>query len=323
MITLGDVRTVLAPFVGNGVPCTSDKIGPAVKLALERLAAKAGANSTFARMLLCPDACGRITLPRYAQYIIKARPCAGVRPFDLNSQYYKFLSNGPGGLAMCNPMSLQDLGAHHATFQEFPDSPLRILPICEQSGDEDVTVHIRGIDPYGREYVNDEGEPGETIRLHWGQTPETAPEYSKAFFKEITAITKPVTKGYVHIFAYQPQGMKYVKLASLHPRDTASGYKRYQLPHARLGQMIEALVKLKSLDLDYDHDPIIIDNVGAIKAMLQSMHAADTGNTELANFHQDVAIELLSDQLREYDSMMPEFDFDRELYGAGSIPTII
>ena len=323
MITLGDVRTQLAPFVGNGVPCSSGKVGPAVKLAVDRLINQCGNHSTLRRAHLCPDACGRLTLPRQAKYIVKARPCNHVRPFDMASQYYRFLSNGPGGLANSTDMVLEDLGEHWPTFVTFPKEHLRVLLICEDSQDAGERVRVRGLDEYGREHIGADGSPGEDVTLAWGQTPETAPHYTVGYFTEITGLIKDITKGYVHVFAYRPETTRHVKLASLHPLETTSSYRRYQLPCQQECQVVEALLKLRSLALIYDHDPIIIESVVALKAMLQCMHAEDSGNLDRAKYHERIAKDVLADELREYDSMLPEFDFNPDTHGAGSIPHVI
>lgn len=316
MLTLGDARKKLSRYVQNGVPCTSPRVPVELEMAQHRLINKAGAQSTIRAVELYADGCSRVTMPREAKYLIKARVCGNIRPAQLLSRFYRYLSNGPGDLTSFSTAGIEDLGEDHATFYEWPEQPLRVMAIAEDSGDNGVTLHVRGLDEYGRELIVD-GIPGVDLILSWGQSPEDPPRYTKQFFSKITGLVKPETKGWVHVFAYQPQFKNYQRVASMHPRDTTTRYKRYQLPSPWAHRVVQGLVKLRVLPLEHDHDPLVIDNIASLKAMLQAMQAEDAGNIRRAREHEMVAVDLLREEFREYDSMLPELDVDPDLMGIG------
>jgi len=154
MITLGEAKSFLAPFVDGGVCDDDSRVINSINEATEILLAKSEWKDTtkIIRMCVC-DNC--ITLPREIDKILKFR-MDGNKGYVF-SKWYEFMDNGPGLVEFnCSGYAdLVDRGMSPTQFDIIEPLPLLLL----QDTDEDnAEILIRGLDETGREIRGPKGE---------------------------------------------------------------------------------------------------------------------------------------------------------------------
>jgi len=142
-------------------------------------------------------------------------------------------------------------------------------------------------------------------------------------FQEVTSVIKPETYGYVSLYGYNPDTHAMIFLSRYTPHETQPGYRRYEILSKACHEEthIHALVKLRHVKLRNDSDPLLIQNLMALRYMCQSLHEQKQRNiTDAMNF-QAQAVRSLSKQSENKSTDASIIDFDVDM-GMGSIPSI-
>jgi hypothetical protein len=318
-ITLEQARTFLAPFVGSGLASNNPKVVDAINEAIMRLLPKLPAEGTMGRMRFYVNN-GTITMPREVNRLISV--CVDDIPVNIFSRWYEFLNYGPGGMDANQSSSNDfiDLGDGFCTHSDV-HTPRQLLVVAGEE-EQDASIRIMGFDENGEE-VRTDGVPGESVLIK-----KNMPHYTVNKFSAITSVRKPTTKGYVYLSAYAPDPLERFDLATYHPDETNPCYRRYRITAicqckqaltncalcsfkdtcraytncALTGDTTTppytatALVKLRYLPLVYDTDPLLIQNLPAIKMMLQAIRRLDSGEFPVGKAFETSATAALLEQ---------------------------
>lgn len=309
MLTLGDMRSYLAPYVDGGVCADSPRIPLVLDEVIERLVNKPDIAGRYTvRMVRLGMYGNDITLPRDIRKIIKFR-IEGVRA-SAYTRWFEFMDGGPGDFSdSC--LTAQDLvdRGEHCTQYDMPTtvddeewtSGFRLMVLSDSAEDPSATLSIRGITPDGREVIT-EGKFGEPILIR-----ETVGVYSQATYAAITTIKKPLTNGYVFLYAYDPDTGKAFFLSSFRPDETNPLYRRYRTQGWNYDEdgeavyrSVMALVQMRPVPLRADEDIPLIQNRAALKTMIQAVNYYNAGDPKTAVAYEGTAERILGDDTSSF-----------------------
>lgn len=124
--------------------------------------------------------------------------------------------------------------------------------------------------------------------------------------RHIDHVLKDETQMPVNLFQYDPVNNVLLNCATYAPTETAPAYRKTELRgfRGRRGNcdgasQIEALVKLEFIPVKYGTDLILIDNLDALKLMIQSIRNSEAGDEAGANRYEADAIHELNLELRD------------------------
>lgn len=316
MYTLGDARTFVAAFVGEGACSTDQKVVDALEEASELLMQEANWQHSLAKIRVCTyNQC--LTLPRNVETVLKVD--FGVTPANTFSQAYEFLSGGPGLIACGNNTAYNDLieeGDGYPTFYPIGDTEHNLIALSTDSADQNVEIRVRGINELGMDISPD--TPGEMIPImQWKSGEEGRINYNRMSgfvsdnkFQKVISIHKPVTKGYISLFSYDEDTDNMWLLGKYHPDETVPGYRRYRITASTMTECesVTMLVKLKHVPFEDDTDILPIQSLTAYKYMCRYIHQTDYGDPQTAELFFAKALRVLNKQYE--NSHPPTMDFD-------------
>lgn len=290
--TLSEARTVVKRFVGSG-SCDTQTLNDAINEALERLLDLQPWEclKRNIRLTTCNNC---ITLP-YETESVLAVDLNGI-PGRAYGQMYQFLSSGPGDLSMKTGGSgyrdLVDMGDQWPVMFDIPDSypidnvedndvipeGMRIAAFSTDGSDATQTMTVSGLNAKGENVI----ESLPIQKWHGGVEGELLGRWDKslklsvASFKEIIRVLKPVTKGYVCLYAVDASRDMMFTLAKYHPKQLIPGFRRYKITNKRsYGECtsILAMVRLRHVPLVSDNDILPIDSLQPLKLMVMAITA--------------------------------------------------
>ena len=310
-ITLKQAREFLAPFVGSGLVSTNPKVVEAINEAIMRLLPKMPAEGTIARFRFCISN-GTITMPREIQTLLAVN--VDTTPVSIFSRWYEFLNYGPGTMDdnQSNSQDFIDLGDGFATHTDI--NTARPILVVAGAEEQDKTIRIMGNDENGLEVRSDDG-PGEAVKIN-----KLFPIYTAKKFSAITSVVKPVTKGYVYLSAYEPVVLERYALAIYHPDETNPSYRRYRVTGVTTENVpitVTALVKLGYIPLSYDTDVLLIQNLAAIKIMLQAIRRLDAGDFPTGKAFETSAKQTLQEQVDDIQPQSNQINIETAMPAAG------
>jgi len=308
LYTLAHAREFVSKFVEAGacpsLPVVVDRINEACR----RLMTAANWSGTVNRLRIVSKL-NTITLPRGAVKILNVT--IDTAPRQVFNQAYEFLDNGPGeqGVEGGYGPDLVDLGDGWPTFFDLPcgdhvTHSLVALSSCPE--DALATLTVMGDDGYGAELTTN-GLPGVLVPINrWqngteGTINANTLQLSASKFKRITAVHKPVTKGYVSLYTYDPADHRMYFVSKYHPDETVPGYRRYRLnsPNFTESRNVLCLVKMRFEPLSHDTDLLPVQNLDAVKHEVMAIREENTGNATTAEAFHNKAIRLLNEQLED------------------------
>jgi len=335
-ITLGEAKTFLCPYVGSGLTSTNPKVVDAINETVMRLLPKLPAEGTMARFRFWINN-GTITMPREIQTLKKVN--IDESPVNIFSKWYEFLTFGAGTLesnSACQS-DFVDLGDGYCTHSD-PYTAYNVL-VTPTENETDKKIRIMGLDENGLEVRSDDG-PGEEVDISFVMN-----KYSTHKFSCITGVVKPQTRGYVYLSLYNVDPLLRYNLATYHPDDTNPSFRRYrvtavcQCREARTNCYLcaykdtcnaytnclntadtytppytcVALVKLRYIPLTYNTDPLLIQNLPALKSMLQGIKFYDAGDYARGKVYENIAVSLLREQLNDIEPQNNQIDIESQM----------
>jgi len=311
LYTLAHARSFVSPFVESGTCPNKQVVLDRINEACRRLMDEGDWRCTLARFRFVTNN-NTITLPRNAEAVLHVD--IDTVPRKVFGQSYEFLESGPGELDVQDGYGsdLMDLGGGWPTFFEMPyDDDNAVIPstlIALSTKTEDVgqLITIRGFTSLNNEVFTG-ATPGEQLRIgHWQNGVEGVlnandlPDRSVNTFIQITAVQKPVTRGYISLYTYDSSDHRMYFLGKYHPEETNPGYRRYRLasPDFDNARNVLCLVKLRHVELVHDTDVLPIQSLDALKAMVIAIREENAGNDTKAEASRVKAIRILERQLR-------------------------
>ena len=326
MMTLGDVKEYLAPFINGGMCADDPRVMRTIDEAIERLVQKPTlAYKLLVRHIQMPLRGSYVTLPRCVDKIINARidnsPSTGVF-----SKWYEFLDNGPGPESDCS-LGLVDLGEVCTQFDNPVETGAYLIVSSDREEDAGVQLHVRGTDINGREVRDAQDRLGEFLDIPGG----TSASKSYGLFSRVANIRKPVTAGYVFISAIDPLTGEIFMLGHMAPAETVPSYRRYQLNG--LGYKddgdpfcatLKAMVKLRPVPLTHDTDVLLVNNRPALKAMCQAIYFYDSGDADKGAAYEVIAERIMVDETINYSQGTDDtLNIQVDSWGAGEVAPLM
>lgn len=243
----------------------------------------------------------QITSPRELQTVLAAKTDTSCRGAQVHPIWYEFLS---GSFCGTN-RGLNDLGEGFCTFRDIPGN----LPIVIRSAEDIGSTAVLTI-----VLQNADGVAQIDVPLNVVATQIDSPLTSK-----IIRLTKPVTAGRIELF-YVENGTE-VKMAILKPSETDANYRRYRVGTGVTS--VDAMWKRAWLPAVADIEPVVPNNIGALKLMLMSIQFEDKNDDDRSEKYLAKAIALADADRQQFDgdNQTPMYHVTPG-FGAADIPHI-
>jgi hypothetical protein len=261
---------------------------------------------------------GYVTLPRRCEAVLGITVAKAPRtPFG---RWYSFVPGGPGQLdgSTYNGTDLVlDAGDSHPVFRDPPYESFRLRVKVPSTSDRDTGNYmvLKGNDAGGNSVFGADGSEG--LQLNLTAAENTTTQY----FSALTGVLKPLTNGYVTLWAVNASGAE-TQIGEYEPGETNVGYRRYMVQRASGSEIptVRALCKRRFVPVQSEHDDIIPDNMGALKLGLISLKYEDTNDLERSTEYFNKALSLLNAELREQrGSQFNTVRFSPHGFGLGRI----
>jgi hypothetical protein len=277
-----------------------------------------------------------LPLPREFDKIIQVN--IDKRKASVFDAHYEFLDAGPLDISSCDCSVSNDLVEFPGMFPTFYDLPARdtdrprnwkLMAFSTDDGDTGKTLSIRGLTTYLNEIMTG-ATPGETVEINrWragreGRL-ETLSTYKQSVntFVDITAVKKPVTRGYITLFGVDqasatPNEMWF--LGKYHPDETHPAYKRYKVQGHDFanGECVVALVQIAYMAAKHEDDILLVQNMDAIGAMMKAINFFDAEDPLTGAQFQGQALTLLSSQLKREQPIERIINVQHDNFACGS-----
>jgi hypothetical protein len=235
---------------------------------------------------------GCVVFPRYVLNVRKMNQCCSMVPIKNN--WYEFMPNDSmwrwdqslynyeSWAAFRYPYGPQCTVVGQTQTPVFQDimGEGRLLRVYTRyQNDLGKTIKFFGVDNNGQqlmEKVNGTWTPGITLTL---ASPFVS---STVFVRSIERVLKDETEGPVNVYAYNATDDVLEEVAQYDGSETNPSYSKYKLgnwPQPGCCTFpITALVKLRYVPVKYADDLVLIDNLDALKDMMQSVKLREAGD---------------------------------------------
>lgn len=299
IVTLGKV---IEASKSNDVLGISDrtKIIDYISRAIEIAAYRANWNPYVSTLDICSDNNGYITLPSFVDVVLAAN--VGGRPALFRNSWYEYHINGLGSNSACGGTCglYWDDKMWSPTFQDVKQWSL-VAAICEDpiDGNGSLQMIVQGetVDSnYNQKMAltipaSGPSSPGVRVPI---LTNYASTDPSVTYFKKITQVTKPVTRGYIKLIAFQPEQLSQaVTLGYYAPNETNPRYKRMKV--SCTCEWVRVKYRRKTIDLVNDYDIVPIASYQAMLDLLKAIRLRETNNIDVAEKYETKAVQLLQD----------------------------
>lgn len=304
---VSDALAEIAPFVeGGGVDVHCDPGRGKALNALNRAVRQLMNEGDWHGMVLSaclPVRDGVVTLDERFETVRAVKWRCGP-PIPIHGDGFKYLEGGMDAMESCISamVDLGDASPVHCPLRK----PMAVLAYSDREESENAMLEIRGVDANTKEHL----QPI-PIRHSWkGSQPPayTGPDcefWSTGVWSRLTELRKPVTRGLVHVFGYDPDKQETCWLTTMRPETVSPNHRRYYVPAmrgcARDGQVI-ARLNLRWHPVAFDTDVLPVQNIDAIARMVQAHHRLDTADMGGYQSYKNSALSQLRKQVqsREY-----------------------
>lgn len=274
-----------------------DEIIGLAERALELAVYKANFDLWMDTIDVASDACGVVTLPSCVGIVLSVN--VGGAPTILRDNWYQFHVNGFGD--RCGPGCLYSTMALPSPVWQQPKEWSLVVAMCEDAtdGDGSKTVIVQGetmdasgnIKPAITIPVTGPSEVGIKIPLitNWANTDSAA---NPTFFRKITQVFKPVTRGYVKLLAFPMKQMALSRVVGYYaPTETMPLYQQLSVKAACA--WVRVRFRRNSIRLVADHDLVPISSKQAMANLLKAVRFSDSNDIVKAQQYTAVAVETL------------------------------
>ena len=325
LVTLGEV---IAESKSSSVLGINDraKIISYIKRALDLGMYKSNYNPWIGILDTCSDSCGYVTLPSFIETVLATN--VGGLPSLFRDKWFEFNINGPGSTAWGSYPSLasgygygmgtagQAMGnlgigstwddrQFSPTFQDMSE-PCALACICEDATDgaAGFQLTVQGVvtSPQGYQeqaLTTDPADPNSPataifVPMKFSPNGIATSDPKTTLLTRITQVTKPVTRGYVRLYAVAPQqGHKLTLVGVYGPNETTPQYRRYRV--SAKCAWVRMMYRIKKPEFLYDYDIIPIPSLDAMLGLLKSIRFNESNNYDLGKAALDVAVQELND----------------------------
>lgn len=306
LTTLGQARSSALRNI-SGACVNSPEFLSLLNEATRRLMRRGDWVGTVVRIQVCAYR-GCLTFPRYVGKIRKVNLCNS--PLTMRNLWWDFLSydvklnnvcSGTSCVSECNMIYT----GKSPVFDDVRGDGRLIRAYARCQADYGKTLTVFGVDENNQDLMtqNVDGtwSQGATITMGnpFGST--------AVFVRRIDRILKDETQCPVDVFAYYAATDSLEPVGYYEPSETNPDYERYKLSIPNCActanvssddcgckHSIEALVKLRFIEAKVDSDLVLIENLDALKDMMQSIKFREAGDSKTANEFEQSAIRELN-----------------------------
>lgn len=312
MMTFGDIKTSSALNIA-GVSPKSDEFRKLLNDSVQRLMRRGDWEGTIVPIYTCINQGKCVVWPRYVGQIRQLNYCHR-NHVPIQNVWWDFLPYSrhlgwrdhewwgwmSGRASMVNQSRspvFQDIQGDGRTIRAYPAS----------ASDVQKTITIFGTDNNGQRLMTQGAGPWSdgiklTLQVPFVETP--------IFIRQIERVIKDQTTGPVRLYAFNSATSLLEDVAYYEPSETRPNYLRSRLSLPCFGTTdcsgnpstangIIALVKLQFIPVFADTDLVLIDNLVAIKHMMQSIRSEESQDTEGAREFLVMAIDELNQELAD------------------------
>lgn len=274
-----------------------DAIIDYIRRALDLAVYKGNLDPTLGKMDVCADECGVVTLPSFVGTVLQVN--VGGHPTAFRSYWYEFHVNGFGN--RCGPAcGYSDDLMWSPVFQDLREWSV-VAALCEDAidGNGSLKMIVEG------EMMDAAGNPKDAYTIptsgpsragveiplvhNWAST-DAVPTY----FRKITRVTKPVTRGYVKLIAFPIRQMALsVNIGYYAPNETAPRYRRIKVGSSC--KWVRIIYRRTELPLVNDYDVLPIASYQAILDLIKSVRLSDSNNVDVAEVYLQRAVRLMNE----------------------------
>jgi len=330
IFTLADAYATCKNVAGSGA-CDTTTVYGYINEAVRRLIPKVNTSRMIAQIRMTVRN-SEFALPREAEKVLWHD--ANGTPGVVFSRPYQFLQNGPGDFAYRirpdradNNLAL--LGEFPYMFQlpdlnadddddDVGDYPLgfKLYAFSTEASDAGKEITVRGFGILANELFSSAGSPGLTLEINrftggvegringnW----DTLKNSGSTRFRDISQVYKPVTAGYVTIYAVYPESNLMWLVGKYHPDETLPMFTRYRITAKAYNDTnptctnLLMLVKLRYVPLTRSTDVVPLDSLDAIKSMVMAIGYENARDLQSAALFEQNAIRLLNDEAGQKD----------------------
>lgn len=200
-----------------------------------------------------------------------------------------------------------------ATFADIPDDdgliyyPRVYAETDESAGGVRPVINIQGYDADKNWIRTADGAGGFIDGVNIQINGDAAPfwQQSTQTISYVTAITKPVTKKNVRLYASTLDGLTQVYLGQYSPGDTTPFYRQYSVPGISFPtttteRSVVARCRRRYVPLTKDADFLLISNLPALKAMMQAVYYGEAKDPDGYVKYKLLAIDILRKEAKAY-----------------------
>ena len=268
------------------------------------------------------------TAPGFVSHILKSRILAqstdgglSSQKVHLHSQWYEFMD---GGVGLLDGMAPAGLGTNHSSgsglvvdrgdvdpVQSQPATLQGLYAVSTQTEAADLMLTVYG-QKQGVEVWSTNGSAAQRGILLPIGNPGWSTVCSQTF-DSITHIVKPRTKGLVSLWSSDGASNN-LQLATYYPDEVTPSFKKYWVDAGTADtiQTLVAMVKVKYAPALYPDEPLLIQNLPALKAMCQAIKHYDGNDLKAGQGFEQMARGMLSDQLQAENPTLSEIDMESD-----------
>lgn len=320
IVTLGEIilASTSASSLGLDPITERDKIIDYAQRGLELQANKGNWSPYMGTLDVVSDCAGNVVLPSFVDSVMACN-VAG-RPALFQNAWYQYHINGPGsngsgpiigggfdfgvgstsgGIGGGLQFTWQD-GEYVPTFQPLPGWQT-LVALCENPADAAaglaLTVQGETGDGLGntKQALTSLGPNAPLLGVVIPLVANTAStDQSATQFRKVTAVHKPITKGYVKLLGISGrQGETATVIGYYAPNETNPRYRRI-IVNSQCA-WVRVRYRRSSLNFQYDHEVLPIASKQAMLFLLQAVRYYDTGDLDRGAKFEQMATQLIMD----------------------------
>lgn len=299
LATLAQAKTSSIRNIAGCCP-DSSQFRQLINDATRRLMRRGDWQGTIVPIHVCAKN-GCVTFPRYVDQVRAVNRCSV--PMPVTGLWYRFLDHGDYLCCLTAntpPLGLSAYGTMPTYNSVFGDGRfIRAYPDCKADVDAEKTITIFGVDNSDMPLRTNNGDG--TYSEGWTLTLALPYVSTTDYVRRIDRVLKDTTQCNVRLFAYDATLDALEDLAVYEPSETNPQYQRYTLQVGCCtgtacgdSKSIVALVKLRFIEALADTDLVLIENLDALKLMVQAIKCEEQGERAKAREHEMDAIRELN-----------------------------
>lgn len=292
-------------------------------------------HTALYRFRVGDSCCGArfITWPYEIETIESMRVCNGLVP--VKNTYYEFIHNGLGNIQYQGDWVNYGVGYGNGrfrmlgdreevpTYEDIRGTAKKLKAVNSLPADDGTQVLLLGYDDNNqwiRTLQSGIYKDGELLTLN-----ASSPPTSTNYFSSIKGVQFSVTprNGAIYLIEVNTIDSSERTISEYQYNEQNPVYRRSILSGTQFSKCIsvDALVRLRFVDVIYDTDYLQIGNLGAIKTILLALQKRENGDLQNFQLYKQAALDILDDELRSYQGVSPKKNISfqrRELWGIGN-----